>query len=84
MMATRLRVGVGQEHRVREHLVVEEVLARREHREPINHHQMTKGFGLIDLNGLKRALLVMQAPLDAQRKGAASGLGDLGKPVVLV
>ncbi len=59
-------LGMGEQHGMREHLVIEEVLPAREHREAVDDHQMAEGLGGVDLDGLERGLFVMQTALDAQ------------------
>lgn len=77
-----LGVGVAEQHRVRHHLVVEEVVAGGEHGGAIDGHQVAEGVGFPHLDVLILGLHFFQLLFQAQAKGGASGVEVLVKPVV--
>ena len=78
-----LWAGVAEQHRVRHHLVVEEVVAGGEHGGAIDGHQVAEGVGFPHLDVLILGLHLFQLLFQAQAKGGASGVEVLVKPVVL-
>ncbi len=76
--------GMREQCRVRQHLVVEEVVARGQHDKTIDHHQVAPVAAAIDIDGLEVALGMGQVFLDHQRPGRTGILVFLGKPFVAV
>jgi len=77
-----LGVGVAEQHRVRHHLVVEEVVAGGEHGGAINGHQVAEGVGFPHLDVLILGLHFFQLLFEAKAEGGAGGVEVLVKPVV--
>lgn len=77
-----LGVGVAEQHRVRHHLVVEEVVAGGEHGGAIDGHQVTEGVGFPHLDVLILGLHFFQLLFQAQAESGAGGVEVLVKPVV--
>ena len=78
-----LGVWVGEQRRVSNHLVVEEVVAIGQHHAAIQHHQVAVGFGGVHFQVLVRALHIKQFFGDFQRESAAVAIKDFGKPLVV-
>ena len=78
-----LGVLVGEQRRVGNHLVVEEVVAIGQHHTAIQHHQVAVGFGGVHFQVLVRALHIQQFFRNFQRESAAVAIKDFGKPLVV-
>ena len=78
-----LGVLVGEQRRVGNHLVVEEVVAIGQHHAAIQHHQVAVGFGGVHFQVLVGALHIQQFFGDFQRESAAVAIKDFGKPLVV-
>jgi hypothetical protein len=75
--------GVGEQRRVADHLVVEEVVARGQHHRAVDHHQLAPVGGVVDLDLLERRLHLVQLAGDAIADGRAGGLEVFDVPVVV-
>jgi hypothetical protein len=73
--------GVGEEHRVAHHLVVEEVVAGGQHHQPVDGHEVAVARGGEDLDALEVRRLVPEPFPHLEREGGTLGLGGLGVPV---
>ena len=76
-------IGVAEQHRVRHHLVVKEVVTGGEHGGAIDGHQVTEAVGFPHFDVLILGLHFFQLLLQAQAESGASGVKVLVKPVVL-
>ena len=63
-----LRRAVRVQRRVRHHLVIQEVVAGGHHRAAVDGHQVTEGFGPVDVDLLERRLLAVHVLAEFQRK----------------
>jgi len=77
------RGGVGEERRMRQHLVVDEAVAVREHHAAVYHHEGAEAVGLEDLDGLPGSLLGVQAARAGQGEGDALLRDNLAEPVAV-
>src|SRR5690606_23541433 len=60
------RIGVGVQRRVRDHLVVEEVVARGQHHRAVDQHQVAPVGRLVDLDLLERRLHLVELAHDPE------------------
>jgi hypothetical protein len=75
---------MGEQHRVADHLVVEEVVLAGQHDGPIDGHQVAPVGGLEDLDLLERRLHFVQLAGDPVADGRAGALEVLDIPVAVV
>ncbi len=76
--------SVGEQHRMADHLVVEEVVLAGQHDGPVDGHQVAPVGGLEDLDLLERRLHLVQLAGDAEADGRASAFEVFDVPVAAV
>ena len=67
------RCLVGEQHRVAHHLVVQEIVARADHRAAVDHHQLAVALGVEHLDLLVRRLLLEHLGPLLQRVAVGGG-----------
>src|SRR5690606_15849925 len=78
-----LRLRMGEQRRVADHLVVQEVVAAGEHHRAVDQHQVAPVGGPVDLDLLERRLHLVELGLDPVADGRTGRPEMLDVPVVL-
>src|SRR5690606_13078361 len=76
-----LRIGMGEQGRVRHHLVVEEVVAGGDHHRAIDEHHVAPVGRFVDLDLLEPRLHLVELAGDAETDRRAGGFELLVQPV---
>ena len=75
------RVGMGEQRRVRHHLVVEEVVARGDHHRAVDEHHIAPVGRFVDLDLLEGRLHLVELARDAEADRRAGRVEVLVEPV---